>query len=87
MDEAENRIALSHALHSIVREDTIKNSWAGLDLPEGLTSDRAETAAQIIHNYEKVDFDGPSLDGVISRGELVIRLYCALCGRPKSPSA
>lgn len=54
--------------------------WRGHDLPEGLTVAKAEAAERLIASYEAADFDNIPIDQVMTREDLVIQLYGALCG-------
>ena len=61
--------------------------WRGLDLPDGLTVERADAAAKLIYDYESADLSrkphgevGPSL------GELVLALNAVFCEGPGVPS-
>lgn len=63
------------------------NNWNGIELPKGLTPDRASAAAKLINDYEGVDLSGDPHQEVMNCGELVLKLFAVLCGPPDSPSS
>lgn len=60
--------------------------WSGLELPEGLTPERAEAAAAMIYEYEAADLNGNPHSEVMSTAELVLKLFDVLCGNPDAKS-
>ena len=68
-------------------EKPANGEWAGVKLPAGLTPERAAAAAQLIYDYETVDFRPIPLsrfnEEVLTRSELVVKLFSILCAQSR----